>query len=104
MVIGEKAMRGKRKQVNISLTPECYYYLSRAKENFEKMTHLRTSWGAFLIAISSGALAAQAISGLRLRCPNCEHGMTMKITQLRVVEEEDSSEPSPASSKGQPVL
>ncbi|MBA7702763.1 hypothetical protein ES703_111537 [subsurface metagenome] len=89
------------KQKNISLSPSSYHYLSIAKAHLEQVTHLSMSWGAFLVAISSGALAAQAISGLKLSCPNCEHEMRMTITQLRVVEDEDSEEPSLSSSRAQ---
>lgn len=78
--------RGKPK--TISLDEEAYYYLTKAKENFEKITHLKISWNAFLVAISSGALAAQAISGLKLSCPDCGHEMRMTITQFKVVEDE----------------
>lgn len=92
-------MPGKQKQVNISLSLSSYHYLSAAKANLEKLIHLKMSWGAFLVAISAGALAAQAVTGLKLTCPSCEHEMRMTITQLRVVEDEDSAVPAPSSSR-----
>ena len=75
----------------ISLDEEAFHYLSHAKANFEKITRLKVSWNAFLVAISSGALAAQAISGLKLSCPNCGHEMRMTITQFKVTEDKEAN-------------
>lgn len=80
-------MPGGGKQKSISVTPAEYQILSLAKANFERVTGLRVSWAAFLIAISTGALAATAITGLKLKCPSCESQMVMTVTCPRIIED-----------------
>lgn len=81
-------------QKGIFVTLAEHDILCQAKMNFERVTGLRTSWGAFLISISVGALAASAITGLTLRCPNCESEMSMSLICPRIIEDEVAGTPN----------
>ena len=74
--------------------------LDSAKANFELISGVRMSWGAFLTLVSLGALAGSSVTGARFRCPNCEAVtiMTLECPEL-TGPGEDSLEPSPASSR-----
>jgi hypothetical protein len=89
MMEGRKMPR-RGKQKTIGVDEEVFHYLCLAKQNFEKVTHLKTSWGGFLVSLSCGALATQAAAGLHLVCPNCEHEMGMSIRQFRFVPDDET--------------
>lgn len=75
--------------------------LEQAKANFELISGVQMSWGAFLTLVSLGALAGSSVTGARFRCPNCEAitVMTLECPEL-ISSGEASAELSPASSKG----
>lgn len=91
---------GKREdQKSIGITATEYKVLAHAKETFEALTNCKISWGAYLIALSSGALATYAIHGMELSCPNCGERAIIRYIRASAKLGEDSSEPSPSSSR-----
>lgn len=76
-------MTGKGK--TIWLTPAEYALVNESRELFRLFTGAKLSWGAYLCALSLGALTAKALTGLLMRCPNCgaEVEMLMKKPRLR---------------------
>lgn len=67
----------------ISVTPAEYALLSEGRELFTRFTKAKISWGAYLVALSIGALAAKVITGISIRCPNCESEVQMKLVNPR---------------------
>jgi hypothetical protein len=92
----EKVARG---QKSISVTAAEFKVLGQAKKNFERLTGASPSWGAYLVALSAGALATYAIKGFELRCPSCEATMEMKLVKPKIESSEDSGELSPSFSR-----
>ncbi len=90
-------------QKGIFVTDAEFKVLQQAKRNFELLTGAKPSWGAYLVALSAGALATYAIRGFELRCPSCEATMEMRLVMPTLEPNEDSSALSPASSKGPPL-
>ncbi len=89
-------------QKGIFVTDAEFKVLQQAKRNFTALTGADPSWGAYLVALSAGALATYAIRGFELRCPNCEATMEMRLVMPTLELGEDSEEPALASSRGQP--
>lgn len=87
---------------SIGLTDPEFLVLQQAKKNFEVLTGAKFSWGAYLVALAIGSLGTYAIRGYSLRCPNCEAAMEIKLVMPKLESNEDSLEPAPASSRGQP--
>lgn len=56
-----------------------YALLAEGKDLFTRFTKTRISWGAYLCALSMGAIAAKAINGLAIRCPDCGNEVEMKL-------------------------
>lgn len=68
---------------SIWLTHEEYALLAEGKDLFTRFTKAKISWGAYLCAISIGALAAKALNGIMIRCPDCGHEVEMKLKNPR---------------------
>jgi hypothetical protein len=68
----------------IWLTNEEFALLAQGKELFTSFTKAKISWGAYLCALSIGALAAKVITGVLIRCPECEHEVEMRMVNPRV--------------------
>ncbi|MBA7681056.1 hypothetical protein ES703_89384 [subsurface metagenome] len=90
-------------QKGIFVTDAEFKVLGQAKKNFEVLTGAKPSWGAYLVALSAGALATYAIRGFELRCPSCEATMEMRLVMPTLELNEDSEVPSPSSSREQSV-
>lgn len=73
----------KKYQKSIGLTKTEYALLAEGRELFTKFTGAKMSWGAYLCALSIGALAAKVITGILIRCPNCEQEVEMKMVNPR---------------------
>lgn len=92
-------MPGKGRQKTIAVTPHEFVILTQAKRNFEVISGVKMSWGAFLTLISLGALAGSSVTGARFRCPNCESLTVMTLECPKLIEGEYFSEPSLSSSR-----
>ena len=90
-------------QKGIFITDAEFLVLNQAKKNFEVLTGAKFSWGAYLVALAIGSLGTFAIRGYSLRCPNCEEAMEIKLVMPTIEPNEDSEEPSPSSSREQPL-
>jgi hypothetical protein len=66
------------------MTENEYALLAEGKELFSRFTSTKISWGAYLCALSMGAIAAKAITGVLIRCPNCENEVEMKMVNPRM--------------------
>ena len=67
----------------IWITTKEYALLAEGKELFRQFTGAKISWGAYLCALSIGALAAKVITGIAIRCPNCLEEVEMKMVNPR---------------------
>lgn len=74
----------KDKGTTIWLTHKEYALLAEGKELFTRFTETKISWGAYLCALSMGAIAAKVITGILIRCPNCEEEVEMKMVNPRL--------------------
>ncbi|KKL54352.1 hypothetical protein LCGC14_2266280 [marine sediment metagenome] len=61
-----------------------YSLINESKELFRAFTGVKMSWGAYLTALSLGALAAKSLEGLLIRCPDCGGQVEMVLTKPRV--------------------
>ena len=68
----------------IWLTEKEYALLAEGRELFTRFTGAKISWGAYLCALSIGALAAKVLTGFLIRCPECEHEVEMKLVNPRM--------------------
>lgn len=93
-----RVMPGKGKQKSLSITEAEHKVLSNAKATFEALTNCQISWGAYLVALSSGALATFAVKGLELSCPQCGERAIIRYLTPTAESGEDSEESSPSSS------
>jgi hypothetical protein len=75
---------GKDKGTTIWLTRTEYALLAEGRELFIGFTKAKMSWGAYLCALSIGALATKALEGISIRCPECEHEVEIKLVNPRV--------------------
>lgn len=48
------------------------------------MTGVKISWGAYLTALSMGAITAKALSGLLIRCPGCGREVEMLLVKPKL--------------------
>lgn len=71
---------------SIWLTEREYALINESKELFRMFTGVKMSWGAYLTALSLGALAAKALEGFLIRCPNCEQEVEMVLEKPRLVQ------------------
>lgn len=88
-------------QKTIAVTAAEHKVLGHAKETFEALTNCKISWGAYLVALSSGALATFAVRGLELSCPQCGERAVIRYLTPKVGPDQSSGEPGPFSSKEQ---
>jgi len=58
--------------------------INESRELFRVFTGVKMSWGAYLTALSLGALAAKSLSGLLMRCPNCGGEVEMVLVKPKV--------------------
>lgn len=58
--------------------------INESRELFRVFTGVKMSWGAYLTALSLGALAAKSLSGLLMRCSNCGQEVEMILVKPRV--------------------
>ena len=68
----------------IWVTQKEYVLLAEGRELFTGFTGAKISWGAYLCALSIGALATKVITGFLITCPECEHEVQMKLVNPRV--------------------
>ena len=71
----------------IWLSEREYALINESKELFRMFTGVKMSWGAYLTALSLGALAAKALEGFLIRCPNCEEEVEMVLEKPHLVVE-----------------
>ncbi len=71
-------------QKSISVTEAEYALINEGKELLQAFTKARISWGAYLCALAFGALAAKALEGFLMRCPNCGGETEMKLIKPKV--------------------
>ncbi len=67
----------------IWVTDKEYTLLAEGRELFTRFTGAKISWGAYFCALSIGALAAKAITGFLIRCPECKNEVQMKLLNPR---------------------
>lgn len=82
---------------SIGITNAEHAVLAQAKKNFEILTGAKPSWGAYLVALSAGALATYAINGFELNCPNCGARMEMKLVMPWIEESPEKKGPCETS-------
>ena len=68
----------------IWVTEKEYALMAEGRDHFTRFTGAKISWGAYLCALSIGALAAKVITGIAIRCPECEHQVEMKMVNPRM--------------------
>lgn len=79
---------------SIGITDAEHAVLLQAKRNFETLTGAKPSWGAYLVALSAGALATYAINGFELRCPKCGAVMEMRLVLPWLEESAENNSPA----------
>jgi DNA-directed RNA polymerase subunit RPC12/RpoP len=82
---GKRTTVKKDKGTTIWLTRKEYALVAESRELFAAFSGAKISWGAYLCALSLGALTAKAISGVLIRCPDCGHEVEMKMVNPRSV-------------------
>lgn len=78
-------MATKNKGKTIWVTQEEYALLAEGRDLFTGFTKAKISWGAYLCALSIGALAAKAAIGITMRCPECQHEVVIKVSNPRAL-------------------
>ena len=68
----------------IWLTNKEFALLNESREVFRLLTGAKMSWGAYLCALSLGGVAAKALTGLLIRCPDCGMEVAMTLENPRV--------------------
>ena len=68
----------------IWLTRKEFALLNESREVFRLLTGVKMSWGAYLCALSLGGVAAKALTGLLIRCPDCGMEVAMTLENPRV--------------------
>ena len=61
-----------------------YKLIDESKQLFQHVTKVKMSWGAFLTALSLGALAAKSLAGLESECPHCGYHVEMILRKPRL--------------------
>jgi hypothetical protein len=74
----------KKYQKTIALTEYEYALLNEARELFFMFTGCQMSWGAFVTALSFGALAAKTLDGFLIRCPQCGNEVKMILVKPKL--------------------
>ena len=73
-------------QKGIFVTEREYALINESRELFFKFTGCKMSWGAYITALSLGALAAKSLEGFLIRCPNCQEQVEMILEKPHLVE------------------
>lgn len=68
----------------IWLTEKEFALVAEGRDLFTRFTGVRISWGAYLCALSIGALAAKSLNGLLMRCPDCGSEVEMRMVNPQV--------------------
>ncbi len=71
--------KAKRRGKTIWLTEEEFALLNESRELFTGFTKKKISWGAYLCALGLGSMAAKALTGLLIRCPDCGAEVAMTL-------------------------
>lgn len=71
-------------QKTIALTNSEYALLAESRELFRLLTGVKMSWGAYVCALSFGALAAKALTGVLIRCPECGSDVMMEMHNPKI--------------------
>lgn len=74
----------KGKGTSIWLTREEKALIEEGKDLFTRFTGAKISDGAYLCALSMGALSVKVIEGILIRCPECGHEVEMTMVNPRV--------------------
>lgn len=74
-----------KKGKTIWVTTEEYALIAESKELFTGFTKTKISWGAYICALSLGALAAKASIGIAISCPGCGHEVEINMVNPRSV-------------------
>lgn len=61
----------KTKGRTIWVTETEYAMMNESRELFRMMTGVKMTWGAYLVALSLGGLAAKSVAGILMRCSSC---------------------------------
>ena len=69
----------KSKGHTIWITDAEYAMINESRELFRLMTGVKMSWGAYLVALSLGGLAAKSVAGVLMRCSNCGQETEIRI-------------------------
>ena len=69
----------KKYQKTIALTETEFAMIEESRDLFTLMTGVKMSWGAYITALSLGALAAKSLNGLLIRCTNCGQEVEMSL-------------------------
>jgi hypothetical protein len=69
----------KKYQKTIALTDPEFAMIEESRDLFTLMTGVKMSWGAYITALSLGALAAKSLNGLLIRCTNCGQEVEMSL-------------------------
>ena len=72
-------MVGTGKGKTIWVTDKEYIFIKQSKDLFSEFTGAKISWGAYLVILSMGGLAAKCLDGVKLRCPDCESETDMTL-------------------------
>lgn len=95
-------IKERKYQKTIALTNSEYALLAESRELFRLLTGVKMSWGAYVCALSFGALAAKTMTGLLIRCPECGSEVNMIMTNPKIKPARKSSpRQHPPQSEGQ---
>jgi hypothetical protein len=75
---------GTKKGRTIWVSDTEFAMINESKELFKMMTGVKISWGAYLTALSMGAITAKALSGLLIRCPGCGREVEMLLVKPKL--------------------
>lgn len=98
----EKTNKKKATGTTIWLTRREYALIAEGRDLWVGFTGSKISWGAYLCALSIGALAAKSLTGITIRCPDCgcETVMTLDNPMGKRIRKILSREAKPAMAQG----
>jgi hypothetical protein len=68
-----------QKGKTIWVTEAEYAMMNESRELFRLITGVKMSWGAYLVALSLGGLAAKSVAGVLMRCSSCGHETEIRL-------------------------
>ena len=71
-------------QKTIALTNAEFALINESRELFTQFTGCKMSWGAYVTALSLGAVAAKSLEGFLMRCSNCGRQVEMILEKPRL--------------------